>query len=256
MSIPTNKLLYFQGSMRSMIDAISYLKIVESANRDLTSTPKRIMFFDSVEPAAERAMAEINNKTKKHSLVAVLFCNPKTEFCKKEILESLSYLHHRSDKAINIFCCGYGAYWPDEKYPDLAPVTKIDGIDWLYSDNAFVSVIDEFEEKTDWKYSGENELLLLDVSPSPDKNNLNINSAIVCNLEKMKKDEAFSSVRALFEKLIRYCATTEAADAWTFSDSQGLDIAKNFLKDTVLSFLPKHLQSSYNKAESYVIKKI
>ena len=239
-----------------MIDAISYSNIVEAVNRDLTSMPKRIMLFDSVEPAAERAAANINSKTKKHSLVAVLFCNPKTEFCKKEILESLSYLHHRSGKAINIFCCGYGAYWASDKYPDLEPVTKINGTDWLYSDNAFVSVITEFEEKTEWKYSGENELILLDVCPSSDENSLNINNAIVCNLEKMKKDEAFSSVRALFEKLIRYCATSEAADAWTFSDTQGLDIAKSFLKNTVLSFLPKHLQSSYNTAESYVVKKI
>ncbi|HAU4887426.1 hypothetical protein M2R28_02395 [Aeromonas hydrophila] len=239
-----------------MIDAISYRKIVESVNKELTSMPKRIMFFDSAEPAAERAMAKINSATKKHSLVAVLFCNPRTEFCKKEILESLNYLHHRSGNSINIFCCGYGAYWPQYKYPDLECVTKIDGVDWYYSDNAFVSVIKEFEEKTSWRYSGENELILLDVIPSVDENDLNINNALVCNLEKMKKDEAFSSVRALFEKLIRYCSTTEAADAWTFSDTQGLSIAKNLLKDTVLSFLPKHLQSSYNKAESYVITKI
>ncbi|WP_153447184.1 hypothetical protein [Vibrio algicola] len=239
-----------------MIDAISYLNIVEAVNRDLTSMPKRMMFFDSVEPASERLATSINEKTQKHSLVAVLFCNPRTEFCKKEILESLSYLHHRSGKAINIFCCGYGAYWPHGKYPDLEPVTKIDGTDWLYSDNAFVSVINEFEDKTNWKYSGENELLLLDVSPSVDNGNLNINNAIVCNLEQMKKDEAFSSVRSLFEKLIRYCATTESADAWTFSDTQGLDIAKSLLKNTFLSFLPKDLQKTYKQAENYVIKKI
>jgi hypothetical protein len=239
-----------------MIDAISYSEIVIAVNKNLTSLPKRIMAFDSVDQASSQAMAEINAKTKKHSLVAVMFCNPKTEFCKKEILNSLSYLHHRSGKAINIFCCGYGAYWPEEKYPDLEPVTKIDGVDWLYSDQAFVSVVEEFEKKTRWRYSGENELLLLDVIPSPEPKTLNINNAIVCNLEQMKKDDAFSSVRSLFENLIRYCATTEAADTWTFSDTQGLNIAKNLLKDTILSFLPKNLQASYNKAENYVIRKI
>lgn len=239
-----------------MIDAISYLEIVNAVNMNLTSLPKRQIALDSVDQASAQTMARINAKTKKHSLVAVLFCNPNTEFCKKEILESLSYLHHRSGTAINIFCCGYGAYWPKEKYPDLVPVTKIEGVDWLYSDKAFVSVVEEFEEKTNWKYSGENELLLLDVIPSSEPKILNINNAIVCNLEQMKKDNAFSSVRSLFEKLIRYCATTDAADTFTFSDMQGLDVAKDLLKNTVLGFLPKDLRVSYNKAESYVIRKI
>ena len=240
-----------------MIDAISYQEIISAVNRDLKSAPMRIRVFDSVEPATQKAMAKINLKTKKHCLVAVLFCNPKTEFCKNEILESLSYLHHRSKKSINIFCCGYGAYWPKDKYPDLIPVTTIDGVKWLYSDNAFVSVVEEFEKKTKWQYSGENELVLVDVTPSQENDeSLNINNAIVCNLEQMKKDEAFSSVRSLFEQLIRYCATTEAADAWTFSDRKGIDVARNLLKDTILGFLPNPLQSSYRKAESYVIKQI
>lgn len=239
-----------------MIDAISYSEIVNAVNKDFSSLPQRGITLDSVDQASAQVMAKINAKIKKHSLVAVLFCNPKTEFCKQEILESLSYLHHRSGKAINIFCCGYGAYWPEDKYPDLEPVTKIEGVDWLYSDKAFVSVVEEFEEKTNWGYSGENELLLLDVVPSSEPKILNINNAIVCNLEQMKKDDAFSSVRSLFEKIIRYCATTEAADTWTFSDSQGLNIAKDLLKDTMIGFLPKNLQASYNKAENYVIRKI
>jgi len=239
-----------------MIDAINYSKIVNAVNKNLTSLPKRMVLFDSVDQVSSDAMTKINTITKKHSLVAVLFCNPKTKFCKNEILNSLSYLHHRSGKAINIFCCGYGAYWPEDKYPDLETVTKVEGVDWLYSDKAFVSVVEEFEEKTNWRYSGENELLLLDVVPSSEPKILNINNAIACNLEQMKKDDAFSSVRSLFEKLIRYCATTEAADTWTFSDTQGLNIAKNFLKDTMIGFLPKNLQASYKKAESYVIRKI
>lgn len=239
-----------------MIDAISYSEMVNAVNKNLASLPVREISCDSVESASTQAVANIKAEIKKHNLVAILFCNPKTEFCKKEILESLSYLHHRSGNAINIFCCGYGAHWPEEKYPDLEQVTKIEGVDWLYSDKAFVSVVKDFEEKTKWRYSGENELLLLDVIPSLEPKVLNINNAIVCNLEQMKKDDAFSSVRSLFEKLIRYCGTTEANDTWTFSDAQGLSIAKNLLKDTLLGFLPKSLHASYNKAESYVIKKI
>ena len=115
---------------------------------------------------------------------------------------------------------------------------------------------EEFEKQTKWHYSGENELLLIDVFPSVLKDQLNINNAIVCNLEKMHKDKAFSSVRKLFEDIIRYASTDHAATAWSFSDGKGGEIAKSFLKDVLLSFLPKKLQESYTKAENYAIRKI
>ncbi|NIZ07194.1 hypothetical protein [Pseudoalteromonas sp. HF66] len=239
-----------------MIDAICFKDIVDSVNQNLKSLPIRGVCFDSVDPVTSKAMEEINSKIKKHVLVAILFCNPKTDFCQKEILASLSYLHHRSKHHINIFCCGYGAYWPEHKYPDLEIVTSIGGTEWYYSDNAFVEAIEAFENTTKWKYSGENELLLLDVSPSNESYSLNINSAIVCNLERMKLDKAFSSVRSLLEDIIRYASSTNANDAWEFSDIKGGELAVDFLKNTILSFLPKQLQVSYKKAESYAIKKI
>ncbi|WP_155903104.1 hypothetical protein [Marinobacter gelidimuriae] len=116
--------------------------------------------------------------------------------------------------------------------------------------------MEDFESKTKWRYSGENELLLLDVSPSSDPDELNINSALVCNLEQMKKDGAFSSVRALFESIIRYAASDDAVGAWGFSDQKGIEVASSFLKDAILGLLPKPLQSSYRKAENFAIKQI
>ncbi|MCS6160744.1 hypothetical protein [Shewanella baltica] len=239
-----------------MIDAILYRDIVKAVNNQFSERPKRMAFFDGVTPASSKAMADINAKIRKKSLVAVLFCNPNSQFCRGEILDSLSYFHHRSKEHIDIFCCGYGAYWPENKYPDLKVVTTIDGADWSYSDSSFVAALEDFESKTKWRYSGENELLLLDVSPSTNPDDLNINSAIVCNLEQMKKDGAFSSVRALFESIIRYAASDKAGDAWGFSDQKGIEVASSFLKDAILGLLPKPLQSSYLKAENFAIKQI
>ncbi|WP_054114115.1 hypothetical protein [Marinagarivorans algicola] len=239
-----------------MIDAICFKDIVDSVNQNFKSLPIRGVCFDSVDPVTSKAMQEINSKIKKHVLVAILFCNPKTDFCKKEILASLSYLHHRSKHYINIFCCGYGAYWPEHKYPDLEIVTSIDGTDWCYSDSAFVEAIEAFENTTKWKYSGENELLLLDVNTSTDSDSLNINSAIVCNLERMKLDEAFSSVRSLLEDIIRYASSSNASDTWRLSDIKGGELAVDFLKDIMLSLLPERLQALYKKAGNYAIKKI
>ncbi len=239
-----------------MIPAISYTDIANKVNTELDRQPIRCIALDSVDSVTEKVMSSINSKIKKHCLVAVLFCNPKTEFCQNEIISSLSYFHHRSKQYIDIFCCGYGAYWSKNEYPDLEIVTKIDRVDWNYSDNAFVAVVEDFEKRTKWRYSGENELLLLDVIPSKKRDELTINNAIVCNLERMKRDNAFSSVRSFFEDIIRYATNNNIANAWSFSDKKGGELAKDFLKNTILSFLPKQLRLSYSKAENYIIKKI
>lgn len=239
-----------------MIDAISYSDIVAAIRAEQARFSGRVVCFDSVDSAAERAMAEINSKIIRHSLVAVLFCNPNTAFCKNEILGSLNYLHHRSKHYVNIFCCGYGAYWPTEKYPDRRVVSNIDGAEWSYSDKSLVDAVEEFEARTKWKFSGENELLILDVSPSRDESELRINDSIVCNLEKMSRDKAFTSVRAFLESLIRYVSSDTAANAWDFSDRQGSQAGKNLLKETVLSLLPTSLQEAYRKAEDYAVRRI
>lgn len=239
-----------------MIDAIQYRDVADSVNRKLRAAPKRVVVFDGVSPVSSQAMSDINSNIKSRCLVAVLFCNPHTNFCQTEILGSLNYFHHRSKEHIDIFCCGYGAYWPEEKYPDLQVVTRIDGTEWSYSDNSFVSAVEAFEARADWQYSGENELLLLDVNPSDNIEELNIHNALVCNLEKMKKDGAFSSVRSLMESIIRYSSSNDNADAWSFSEQKGGDVAQSFLKEALLSTLPKSLRDAYRQAENYAVRKI
>ena len=239
-----------------MIDAISYDYIIKSIKSEQSRYSSRLVCFDSIDSLTQDAMVQINSKIKRHSLVGILFCNPNTSFCKTEILPSLNYFHHRSAQYINFFCCGYGAYWSEDTYADFHPVAKIDDTEWFYSDKALVGVIEDFESRTKWKYSGENELLILDVSPSQKPDNITINNALVCNLEKMQKDKAFSSVRAFFEDLIRYAQSDELATVWEYSDKKGQTIGKSFLKDTIIVFLPKKLQDTYHQAKHYAIREI
>jgi hypothetical protein len=142
--------------------------------------------------------------------------------------------------------------------PDIRKVTSIGGVDWLFSDAAFSQVIDEIQSMTKWEYSGETELLLL----SARKNNssevqLDFGSAIVCNLEAMSKDQAFTSVRAFFEGVFRFAKrNSELNPAWGLSDEFGLSVAASSLKQAVLSLLPNKLKDSYTKAGHYVIHNI
>ncbi|MBF4355141.1 hypothetical protein, partial [Vibrio anguillarum] len=84
-----------------------------------------------------------------------------------------------------IFCCGFGAYKNSTEFNDVQQIIEIDGEPWFYSDSALVDVVESFEAKTNWTYSGENELLILDVTPSDDDEDITVSNAIVCNLEQM-----------------------------------------------------------------------
>lgn len=197
-------------------------------------------------------------ESRNSKLVGVLFCHPKSPLAKAEIIEHLSHFHIRSGEAVDFFCVGYGAYWPAEHFADQTPVTKIDGIDWLFSDSAFSSAIDEFEKETDWKYSGETELLLVTARKVGNGSAiLDYETAIVCNLEAMAQDKAFSSVRSFFSEIFRFAKTyTQNDPTWGLSDKKGIGVGKSALKDAVISVLPKPLRDAYQRGEHYAIRSL
>jgi hypothetical protein len=197
-------------------------------------------------------------ETRDSKLIGILFAHPNTPLAKSEIVNHLNHYHHRSGEAVDFFCVGYGALWSEEYEPDVLQATNIDGTDWLFSDAAFSQVIDEIEELTKWQYSGETELLLLSaVKNDIGEVHLDFGSAIVCNLEAMNKDQAFTSVRAFFEGIFRFAKMNSYANsAWALSDSAGLKVAGSALKEAVLSLLPKNLKESYKKAEHYAVRNI
>ncbi|MFY4822382.1 hypothetical protein ACOTVO_06425 [Aliarcobacter butzleri] len=235
-----------------MVDAVNYSYIINRVNDEFDKLPISRVFFDSVDPISSSSMQKINSKINKHTIVGILFCQPSIKFVKDEILPSLDYLHHRSGDNINFFCCGYGAYWPPE---NENVVITIDGVNWSFDNKSFISIIEEFEQSTKWKYSGETELLLLDIIPSTN-NKLNIKNAIVCNLELMYKDKAFTSSRAFFENLIRYFTNSENKSLLAYSDVKGISQGLEFLKNSILDNLPFNLKDLYNSTKSYAIKDI
>lgn len=61
----------------------------------------------------------------------------------------LNYYHHLSKENTNFYLPGYGAYWYGT-YPDGRVVTKIDGVEWSFSDAMFVQFIENLEEHSTW----------------------------------------------------------------------------------------------------------
>lgn len=191
-------------------------------------------------------------------LIGILLCHSQSPLAKSDIIGHLPFFHVRSGEAIDFFCAGYGAYWPPGHHADEVPVARINDENWLFSNEAYLQVIDELERDSKWKYSGETELLLIPVTKtSNDSVSLVYESAIVCNLERMAKDNAFSSVRSFFDSIFQYAKTQSANNAaWEFSDIKGVEVAGGVLKEFILSLVPVSLQNGYKKASHYAVKNI
>lgn len=210
--------------------------------------------FDAARAPRYRTVSE--TETLHSCLVGVLFCPPDGPLAKNEIIPHLNYFHHRSGEAVDFFCVGYGAYWPPGKFKDQKDVIAIDGVKWMYSDQAYTGTVAEFESCTTWEETGEACLLLLVARKSSRGNvSLDFRTAIVCNLEQMAKANAITSVRAFFNTVFGY-AKRSGRSTLALSDKQGAKIAKGVLKDAIVSLLPKSVGDKLQAAEHFAVRDI
>lgn len=190
-------------------------------------------------------------------LIGILFCNPNSELGKAEIFSDLTYCQYRSGTMCDFYLAGYGVYWPPDQYVDQKPVVSIDGSDWLFSEVAFNNIRKDLESSSDWIYSGKTELILLSVEKKNGEISLNFDLAITCNLEQMKIDNAFTSVRSFFGKIFQFAENNLGEDPiWHLSDREGLSKSKDLLLDAVLSLIPEHLRDTYKSAKHFAVSNI
>lgn len=244
-------------SMKSIIQTLqNELKEPLITKQRLPKTDSTIGFMSPLQNSEEWKTIEVEEE-RMSKLVGILFCHPNNPLGKEEIVEHLNYFHHRSGNFVDFFCSGYGAYC-EEYFPDSFKVTRVDDTPWFFSDKAFNEVRKGVEEITQWEFSGETDLILFSVRKLTSKNNeLDFSNAISCNLEKMKSDKAFTSVRSFFESVFRFGENFSGPDpALKLSDKHGLEKGKNFLESCILSLLPENIQNLYKSAQHYAIKDI
>lgn len=166
----------------------------------------------------------------------------------KDILDELNYYHHLTSVNINFYLPGYGAYWNLQEYSDMQAVTKIDGVDWSFSDRSFVAFINALEEVSRWKYSGESELLLI---PYHD-GKFDFSSVAVFRLDAMLKDEAISSISCFITELSRSARRNNAVKSIAAKGGAKC-IAKTIVQET-LDLLPKNVSKSLKRGRHYICK--
>ena len=192
-------------------------------------------------------------------MVGLFFVQPTSEVAKSSIIPRLSDWHHRSDDYIHLYFAGYLNQAPSN--PDLAAVqisfepNKF----WFYSPVLFDRFRKKIQEQSKWKWSGGSDLLLCNATFSGNQSRARalFDKTMACQLDKMKKDEAITSIDIFFESIVEFVERYDGPDPVSaFSDEQGLRVAGSAFKDGALALLPGKVGSEYKKAEHFAIRNL
>lgn len=194
----------------------------------------------------QKMLNDINSNEVKEDTIGILITRPDLEVG-KSILNSLNYYHHKSRNYINFFLPGYGAYWHDT-YRDGQVVTKIDGTEWSYSDEMFVSFINDLEKYSKWKYSGESELLLLEYNDGT----LSYDNMMQFYLDNMMRDKVIVSVPSFFQQLFEKCKDKKSLK--DISNAFGKNKFNQVIKEEFLKCITSPLSNVFIQEKYFCVK--
>lgn len=128
----------------------------------------------------------------------------------------------------------------------------------MFNAAAFDGCRRDLEGQTQWKYSGETDLVLA-VARKPQHGRawIDYSSAISCNLEAMLRDGAITSVRGFFEQIFAAGENYESSDPiWSLSDKLGVKVGGNLIVESVLALLPEQVRKSYKAAKHLAVRDV
>ena len=199
------------------------------------------------------------------NIVGILFTRPESVFAQEEIIPHMDYWNHRSADDTDFFCPGY---FSRNCYGDAKPILTVDDKQWFFSNHALTKFLKELESKTSWRYSGGCDLLVTNARYALREHEpvemrmaafLDLDSAVVFDLEELHKDEASRGVTRLADALFESARNINESDhdpCRTFSNAQGVRIAKGALKEMLLAYLPAWIKPEARKAFHYAMKDI
>lgn len=195
-------------------------------------------------------MEEINRNAREKGMlndsIGILITRPELP-TGKDILNSLEYYHFRTGKSVNFYLPGYGAYCNSD-YPDSKVITTIGNVNWLFSNQMFALFIEDLEKNSKWQYSGESELLLVDLK----EGTLSYKKMMQFYLDKMIRDGIIHSVDQFFEDLFRICKDKDSLNQ--ISNSFGMKKVKQISIDALLEKLPLGLKNVFIHEKYFLVK--
>lgn len=187
----------------------------------------------------------IDNQNQPEDIIGILITRPDLN-TGNEIVKSLNYYHHLTSRNINFYLPGYGAYWNPEKYPDMNAVTSIDGIEWYFSNKAFVEFVETLEYKSSWQYTGESELLLI---PYHNKT-LDFSEVGLFHLDKMLNDDTISSISSFITRLNRLLKNNRSTLLVSLQEGTKC-LAETFIKE-IINQLPTYISKPLRRGRHYL----
>ncbi|MDF9824769.1 hypothetical protein M2475_001233 [Breznakia sp. PF5-3] len=138
----------------------------------------------------------------KEHVIALLLVRPSLNGA-QEIINEFNYIHFNSKEYCSVYAVGYSNDLSCRNQKQWKKVSKVDGMDWYYSDEEFVNLKNNLEKRVNWKYSGEIEILLLQSNPKGEKI-LNFMNYLVIDIDYGIRKGYIDSFPRFMESLVRY----------------------------------------------------
>ena len=152
------------------------------------------MFAASTYEEIERIERRVENP----EIVVFLFARPTEE----RILKEFEYIHYNSQKYCSIYAIGYT---DDSEKAEDQTYRKVDATmqqDWYFSTKAFTDFKEKLQDRIQWNYSGETEILVLQNNPDQ-KSVLNFQNYVAIDVNKGIREGYIDSFQSFMESLIR-----------------------------------------------------
>jgi hypothetical protein len=139
------------------------------------------------------------------------------------------------------------------------PIAVIDGKKWQFSNERFIETKNQYEEHTTWTYSGGVDLILCneirDISSGASW--LELRSSVCISVDELIHKKYIFSFESFFQEIINFAKHYDGGrPSWDFSDGQGLRLAGQTLKESIVNLLPKAFRKTVDEAEYFAVRNI
>ena len=131
-------------------------------------------------------------------IVVLLFVKPND----KDVLQEFEYIHYNSGEYCSIYAIGYTNDFSVEKDRTYRKVDVYTTADWYFSMKEFTKFKEKLQDRIQWEYSGEIEILVLQNNPGK-SSPLNFSNYAAININKGIREGYIDSFQSFMEALIR-----------------------------------------------------
>lgn len=147
-------------------------------------------------------ISRIEESLNERHVILLLFVKPSDEFA-NTIIPKFNYYHHLSNRYCSIYAAGFGQDPYTEQYSDKISLPGVNNETWWYSDQCFLEMVDELEQRLPtWHDTGEPQLVMLQSNPGG-KDVLNFQNYAALDLAHGLRKKYFDSIPRLLTSLVK-----------------------------------------------------